>query len=120
MIYVAKYATTGEFEAEQDDPSSRGVSLEEGLDMMASPQLSRLSSRMSAEWVQKCKDEVEEDLRDALDDQSGPPMPLEWKTAGWQEVSPVNGRRSHQVWDVYSEELGLVAKMVIQRVPCDE
>lgn len=109
MIYVAQYTTFASFEAEVDDHDV-------DFEGMASPQLSRLSTRMSGDWVQKCKQEVENEVAEEYED---PHMGLTWKTTGWKEVSPVNGARSHQVFDLYDDE-DIVGKLVIQRVPCDE
>lgn len=108
MIYVANYMDVASQEAEQDDPSF-------DLESMASPQLSRLSTRMSAEWVEKCKSQFVGEVQEAL----GEDLEVRWETSGWVEVSPTNGRRSHQVFDAYDGGL-LIGKLVIQRVPCDE
>lgn len=110
MIYVAQFSTVASVEAEQDDPTI-------DLEMMASPQLSRVSTRMSAEWVQRCKDEVEEDVRYGLEDDEASGLELSWDTKGWVEAEAPY--RSHQ--EFYLLDGGeVVAMLVIQRVPCDE
>ena len=115
MIYVAQFCLADDVEAERDDPSFDAES-------MSSPQFSRLSTRMSADWVQKCKDDVEEAYTEMVSDPSCE-LAYRWETTGWNEVSPVNGRRSNQTFTLYEDALAgdePVAWLVIQRAPADE
>lgn len=118
MIYIASYATMADVEAELDDPSLRDGSDLDALEQMASPQLVRTSTRMSAEWVQKCKDGLTEELRYGLEDEDGELPEMTWETDGWKELSPQEGR-SNQTWLVKDGGV-TVGMLVIQRVPCDE
>lgn len=115
MIYIANYATAGDFEAEQDDPSTRGVSLQEGLDMMASPQLASVAIKMTSEWVDQLKADLFDEVMESMDTSEE----TKWVSTGWNEVDSKDGRRSNQVWDLMDGE-ELLAKLVVQRVPVSE
>ncbi len=58
MIHVMSYMTQSSYEAEQDDPSARDMTLAD----MASPQVARLTSEASEAWIRLCKQDVEEEL----------------------------------------------------------
>lgn len=115
MIYVANYETAASFDAEQDDPSMRGVSLQEGLDMMASPQLASVAMKMTSEWVDQLKADLFDEVMECMDTSEE----TKWVTKGWNEVDGTDGRRSNQVWDLMDGE-ELLAKLVVQRVPVSE
>lgn len=111
MVYLSNYFTIASLEAEMDDHDW-------DLECEASPQFARASMRMSPEWVQKCKDDLTEELNCGFENEDGSVPEFTWKTEGWKEL-PADKGRSHQVWDVYMDG-ELVAKLVIQRAQLDD
>ena len=106
-IYLANYMDVSTFEADFDDRDC-DFSVSD-----ACPQFSRLSTRMTDEWVLMCKADVEEDVREALEEDD-----LRWSTDGWKESK--DGRSSQ----TFSLHVGdgdeAIAYLVVQRVEPDE
>lgn len=92
MIYVASYFTQGSFDAEIDDPSVRDSDLE----TEASPQVSRAALAMTDAWVERCKQDVEEELLECeFDDQGRASLAEELAQQAWRDA----GRFTGSYWD---------------------
>lgn len=109
-VWIAKFATMAEVEAEQDDPSSAD------LDFMSAPQVSHVILDLKVETVDRLLEVVRQELIDEMIDDDQPRSDfadLKWRFAGYHVPT---GRREHLIWHLVDVDEDIVARLVIQKV----